>query len=190
MIKEKEGVGLTRGELRPLQQPSLQRDPLPVSAEELRPDPVPLEELVALAERRQSLGCLDLVDVREHVRAVGPSRGRGALLVRLIGQKHTHSRGVEYPGPRPRDPLVFLSTAVAGVHAGLATCSSRHSSKAHINLPGAPCLGNAFLIGRETSLSSCCAQKHNPPRPAAFLPALDEWLIFLVAKVVEFSSSD
>lgn len=95
---------------------------------------MPLEELVALSERGQSLGRLDLVDIRENVRARATSRGRGTFLVSLVGQQHPHPRGAG-PPTQLDDPPVFLSTAVVGVHAGLATFSSRHSSKAHIN-PG------------------------------------------------------
>lgn len=133
MEKTKEKT-LTGRELGPLQQPSLERQTFPVPAEELGPDPVPLEELVALSERGQSLGRLDLVDIRENVRARATSRGRGTFLVSLVGQQHPHPRGAG-PPTQLDDPPVFLSTAVVGVHAGLASFSSRHSSKAHIN-PG------------------------------------------------------
>lgn len=133
MKKTKEKT-LTGRELGPLQQPSLERQTFPVPAEELGPDPVPLEELVALSERGQSLGRLDLVDIRENVRARATSRGRGTFLVSLVGQQHPHPRGAG-PPTQLDDPPVFLSTAVVGVHAGLASFSSRHSSKAHIN-PG------------------------------------------------------
>lgn len=134
VFEERKDETLTGGEFGPLQQPSLERQSFPVPAEELGPDPVPLEELVALSERGQSLGRLDLVDIRENVRARATPRGRGTFLVCLVGQQHPHPRGTGPPTPL-HDPLVFLSTAVVGVHAGLATFSSRHSSKAHIN-PG------------------------------------------------------
>lgn len=55
-------------------------------AEELGPDAVPLQELIAPAERRQRLGSLDLVHVCDQ--GAGGSR-----LVGLVRQQHTHFRG-------------------------------------------------------------------------------------------------
>lgn len=108
-------------------------------AEELGSDAVPLQELVAPAKRRQRLGSLNFVHVRDQ--DVGRSR-----LVRFVRQQHTHflrgrasSRSVEMIS----DPDgVFLATVSP------SALTSR-SSQAHINPVRSPKIPTGSSFSRD-----------------------------------------
>lgn len=94
-------------------------------AEELGPDAVPLQELIAPAERRQRLGSLDFVHICNQ--GVG-----GSCLVGFVRQQHTH-----FPGKTSSKSIGKTLNPDGVFLAALATVSPAaltfNSSQAHIS---------------------------------------------------------
>lgn len=125
-------------------------------AEELGPDAVPLQELVAPAERRQRLGSLNFVHVRDQ--GVGGSR-----LVSFVGQQHTHFHGRASSSRSVgeiSDPDGVFLAALATVSPSALTS---HSSQAHIN----PVRSSEIPTG-----SSCSRDYHDEEDLLLIIPQL------------------
>lgn len=110
-------------------------------AEELGPDAVPLQELIAPAERHQRLGSLDFVHVC--------NQGAGGFrLVGFVRQQHTHFHGEitsRSVGKTLNPDEVFLAT-LATVSPAAPTLDS---SQAHISPVRSPNVPSGFSCSRD-----------------------------------------